>query len=109
MIGKTAVAVVRDFFDKPEYQTRQARAQFVQDQLNNVRYIYQDPNAMVCLLLLPSCHSHSDVWLKTGAYRSDFVMRTHAYHESLVAALDVFYDNPVGALAFAATAVSPQS
>ncbi|KAF6750927.1 hypothetical protein DFP72DRAFT_1138359 [Ephemerocybe angulata] len=87
-IGKEALEVVNAHFNSESGFARQdARAKFVTEQLSEIRYVYEDPVT------------------KKGAYRAPLLLRIHAYHQSSIAGCELFFNHPVGALAFAATAL----
>ncbi|KAF6752470.1 hypothetical protein DFP72DRAFT_454016 [Ephemerocybe angulata] len=87
-IGKEALDVVSAHFSsEPGFERQEARAKFVTEQLSEIRYVYEDPVA------------------KKGGYRAPLLLRIHAYHQSSIAGCKLFFNHPVGALAFAATAL----
>lgn len=87
-IGKEALEVVSAHFSsEPGFERQEARAKFVTEQLSEIRYVYEDPVA------------------KKGGYRAPLLLRIHAYHQSSIAGCELFFNHPVGALAFAATAL----
>ncbi|RXW16570.1 hypothetical protein EST38_g9285 [Candolleomyces aberdarensis] len=87
-IGRKALKVLQQHFKMPEFRKKNSRASFVENQLRQCRYIYEDPEHM------------------TGAYRAPLLLKVYAHHQSQVqGATDIKYGRPIGALAFAATAL----
>ncbi|RXW12547.1 hypothetical protein EST38_g13306 [Candolleomyces aberdarensis] len=87
-IGSKALKLLRQHFNGPEFHKKSSRAGFIENQLKQCRYIYEDPEQM------------------TGAYQSPLLLKVYAHHQSQVqGTTDTKYGRPVGALAFAATAL----
>lgn len=105
-MGKEALDALRDHFETQKFRKAEVRAKFVRDQLDNCRYLYEDPEKEVRVVPL-----YLEFPLLTlsqaGVYRAPLLLQVYGYHEGLIEGrTDAWYGNPVGALAFAATAVS---
>ncbi|KAJ2917662.1 hypothetical protein MD484_g2812, partial [Candolleomyces efflorescens] len=86
-IGKAALKLLADHFKQPEFANKEARAMFVREQLDDMRYVYEDPIN------------------KRRAYRAPLLLQIFAVHQNEVQDTDVTYGPAVGGLAFAATAL----
>ncbi|EAU93524.1 hypothetical protein CC1G_02754 [Coprinopsis cinerea okayama7 len=86
--GRRALTKLGDYLrEEPTLQTKEARVKWIRDQLTNNVYVFKDPDA------------------QSGSYRSPLLLQIYAYHEHILDKTDDFYGHPVGAMAFAATAL----
>jgi hypothetical protein len=98
--GSTAVSVLMAYFaSTPEYKTQEAREEYAEDQLQDCRFVYEDP----------------DNEEQPGAFLSEYILRIFASHLSAISGrvrVDelVEFGKPgyLTALALAAAAVSVQ-
>ncbi|KAG1751049.1 hypothetical protein EDB19DRAFT_1599400, partial [Suillus lakei] len=98
--GSTAVSILMAFFaSTPEYKTQEAREEYAEDQLQDCRFVYEDPE-------------NED---QPGAFLSEYILHIFTSHLSAVSGkvrVDelVEFEKPgyLTALALAAAAVSAQ-